>query len=277
MLHVPVGTNTFGLTQASWGTTRPATANGTSLAPAVGSKSAWVSMVTAVTADAYGILININSNAGSNASRNTVIDIGVDESGGTSYTVKVADLLAGGAATYVVSGLWYFFPLFIPAGSRIGIRAQGTVTTALRVGCQLLERPSNPAQIRKGSFVETLGITAPAGTSLTAGTTSEGAWTLVGTTTERLWWWQVGLQIDTADTSWNAVAIHVDVAVGDGSTYDVIISDLAVTTGTAETMANPPLTAGVEWSVPPGSSIYVRAQTSGTADPFQAAVYGLGG
>jgi hypothetical protein len=277
MLHVPVGTNTFGLTQASWGTTRPAAANGTSVTPVVGSKGSWASMVTATTADAYGILININSNSASAASRQTVVDIGIDEAGGTSYVVAIADLLAGGAPAYTVGAQWYFFPLYIPAGAHIAARAQSSVTTAFRVGCQLLERPSNPAQIRKGSFVETLGVSGVAGTTIVPGTTNKGSWTLIGTTVERLWWWQAAIQIPTTDTAWNAQSLHVDLAVGDGVTYDTIISDLAITMSTAEILANPPLTAGVEWSVPPGSSIYMRAQSSGTLDVYQAAAYGLGG
>lgn len=279
MLHVPVGANSFGLTLPSWGTTRPAAANGTSVTPAVGSKGSWAQLGSDLVDDTYGLLININSNSASAASRNTVVDIGVDEAGGTSYTVRIPDLLAGGAPTYSTggSGQWYYFPLFIPAGSSVAARSQGSVTTAHRVGCVHLQRPMNQSSVRVGSYVEALGITAPAGTSVTPGTTSEGTWTSIGTTTNRCWWWQAAIQVPTADTSWNAAAIHVDVAVGNGTDFDVIIQDMAVVTSTAEAIVNPPLTAGVEWDVPAGSTIYMRAQHSGTLDTYTGAVYGLGG
>jgi len=277
MLHVPVGTNTFGLTQASWGTTRPAAANGTVVTPVVGSKGSWAQLIASVTSDAYGILISINSNAASAANRNAAVDIGIDESGGTSYEVAIPDLLGGAVSAYTTVGGWYFFPYFIPAGSRVAARAQSTVTTAFRVGCQLFERPSNPAQIRKGALVEAIGVSGVTGTSVTGGTTSEGAWTSLGTTTNRLWWWQFGCQIAVADTNWNAAALHVDVAVGDGTNFDVIIADALITATTAEALSNPPLSAGVEWSVPPGSTMYARIQSSGTLDPFQITAYGLGG
>lgn len=277
MLHVPAGTNTFGAAQASWGTARPASAQGTAVTPVVGAKGSWASLITATNADSYGLLVYIGSNSASNAARNTAVDIGVDESGGTTYEVKVADLLGGGAAAYTLGGLWYYFPVFVPAGSRIAARAQSTVTTATRVAVVAQQKPFSPSQIRKGSLVETIGVTGVAGTTIVPGTTSEGAWTLVGTTTARLWWWQVAMQVATADTAWAANAIHVDLAVGDGTNFDTIINDLAVLTSTAEAMNNPPLTAGVEWSVPPGSSIYVRAQNSGTLDQYQCAVYGVGG
>jgi hypothetical protein len=277
MLHVPVGTNTFGLTQASWGTTRPAAANGTVVTPVVGSKGSWAQLISSVTADAYGVLVNINSNSASAANRNSVVDIGIDESGGTSYAVAIPDLLGGAVGAYTVVGVWYYFPLFVPAGSRIAARAQSTVTNAFRVGCQLFERPSNPAQIRKGGFVEAIGVSGVSGTSVTGGTTTEGAWTSLGTTTERLWWWQLGLQIDVADTNWNVAALHVDLAVGNGSSYDVIIADALITATTAEALTNPPLSAGVEWSVPAGSTMYARIQSSGALDPYQVSAYGLGG
>lgn len=279
MLHVPVGANSYGLTLPSWGTTRPAAANGTSVTPAVGSKGSWAQLGSDLVDDAYGILVNVNSNSASAASRNSVIDIGVDESGGTSYTVRIANLLCGSVNPYNVSGsgAWYFFPLFIPAGSAVAARAQGTVTTAFRVGAVFLQRPTNPSMIRKGSFVETYGVTEPAGTAITPGTTSEGAWVQVGTTSRRVWWWQAAIQVSSADTSWNAGAIHVDVAVGDASNKLIVIQDMAVTTTTSEQMANPPLTAGVEMDVAPGTNVYMRAQHSGTLDSYTAAAYALGG
>lgn len=279
MLHVPVGANSFGLALPSWGTTRPAAANGTAVTPGSGTKGSWVQLGSDLVDDCYGILININSNTASAASRNTVVDIGVDLSGGTSYTVLIADLLCGGAVTYTTGGggVWYYFPLLIPSGAAIAARAAGSVTTAIRVGAVFSQQPYNPSMIRKATFTETLGITGQAGVSVTPGTTSEGSWTSIGTTTSRLWWWQMSMQVPTTDTSWNAAAIHADLAVGDGTNFDIIIKDLALVTSTAEGFSNPPLTAGVEWDVPAGSTIYVRAQSSGTLDTYTAAVYGAGG
>jgi hypothetical protein len=279
MLHVPVGANSFGQALPSWGSTRPIAANGTAVSPAIGSYGSWAQLFAATTQDTYGILININSNSASAASRGTVIDIGWDEAGGTSYIARVTGLLCGSAAAYNISGsgVWYYFPIFIPAGSRIAARGNSTVTATFRVGAVLMQMPSNPAMIRKGSFVETLGISGNIGTVVVPGTTSEGSWTLIGTTTKRLWWWQVGMQVAVADTSWNGNVIHVDVAVGDGTEFDVIISDTLITTSAAEALTNIPITAGVEWDVPSGSNIYIRAQCSGTLDTYTAAVYGLGG
>ena len=279
MLHVPVGANNFCLTTPSWGTTRPNAANGTAVTPAVGSYGTAVQLGSDLTQDAFGILININSNFGSAASRNTCVTIGIDESGGTSPTDKITGLLCGGSSAYTRNGggNWYYFPLFIPAGSAIFAKAQGTVTTAIRVGCVTFGLPSNPSAMRKGSFVETIGITAPEGTVVVPGTTTEGAWTSIGTTTNRTWWMQFGFQVRSTDTAWTLAAIHIDVAVGDVSNKDIIIQDANFCTDSGEYVGNPPLTAGVEWDIPAGSTIYMRAQSSGGLDAYTGAVYLLGG
>jgi hypothetical protein len=279
MLHVPVGANSFGTTQASWGTTRPAAANGTAVTPGANTEGSWTQLIAATNADSFGILINVNSNSGSNASRGTVIDIGWDESGGTTYIERISNLLCGGAAAYNLggSGVWYYFPIFIPAGSRVAARGNSTVATAFRVGCVLQQEPLNPVMVRRASYMQALGISGNVGTAITPGTTAEGAWTLIGTTTERLWWWQLGFQASTGDTAWGAGVMHVDVAVGDATNKDIIIQDNPITFSTAEALTNIPITAGVEWDVPAGSNIYARAQYSGTLDSYTCAVYGAGG
>jgi hypothetical protein len=232
-----------------------------------------------LTQDAYGILINMNTNFASAASRNSVVRIGIDESGGTSPEWRITGLLCGGASAYTRNGggVWYYFPLFIPAGSAIFAAAYGSVATAFRVGCVTMNQPANASMIRKGSFVETLGIGTTAGTSITVGTTSDGAWTSLGTTTKRTWWVQPGFQVAVGDTSWGLGAIHIDVAVGNGSQYDIIIADQLFCTDSGEYTGNPPMTVGVEWDIPAGATIYMRAQSSTTLDSYTCAVYLLGG
>ena len=274
MLHVPVGANAFGLMEPST-TARPSDTQGTSVTPGTSNKGNWAQLIASTTSDTYGLVICINSNTASSASRGTITDIGIGSSG--SEVVLVPDLISGNAGGYSLGGLWYYFPVFIPKGSRIAARGQGTVTTSYRVYAQTLQRPLNPMQIRKASFVEAVGVSGVNGVSVTSGTTSEGAWTSLGTTTQRLWWWQVGIQVTSADTSHNTSVYHVDLAVGDNTTKDLIITDLQFITNANEYASNPPLSAGVEFPCPAGSEIWVRAQCSGTTDPLRITAYGAGG
>jgi hypothetical protein len=281
MLHVPLGAG-FGLITPSWGTTRPAAANGTAVTPAT--TNAWgtaVQLHTATTVDTYGILVNINSNAGSAASRNSAIQIGIDEAGGTTYIYRIGPILCGGAGAYNIgaSGTTLYFPIFIPAGSTIAVQARGSVATAFRVGTILMQEYREPAVFRRASFTETIGVTLGAatanGVTVTPGTTAEGAWTTLGTTAKRLWHWQIGVQITTADTAWGANVLHMDLAVGNATTKDIIMTDVLFTTDAAENLFLP--LHGTMYDVPAGSTIYGRIQNSGTNDAYTMCAYGAGG
>jgi len=288
MLHVPVGANAFGTFLPS-STARPAGAQGTSVTPSTTSLAAatYAQILTALSTDAYGLLIAINSNSANNSTRRTVVDISIDPAGGTTYNVVIPNLIAGGAPSYVTEGMaqWYYFPIFIPRGSTVAARAYGTVTTAIRVMAWAMQQPINPASIRKGSFVEAIGLGSPVydGTAITPGTATKSSWVPLGTTTKRLWWWQLGLEGTAADSSYAANStIHLDLGVGDGTDpgTDMILRDFPIRVGSAaETYSSMPITVGCEWSVPAGSSLYVRAINAATNETggYTVIAYGMGG
>jgi hypothetical protein len=209
-----------------------------------------------------------------------VLDIGIGTAG--NEIVLIPDLIAGNACGYAAggNGLWYYFPVAIPAGSRIAVRSQGTVTTAFRAFIQAFQKPLNPSMMKKAAFVEAIGMTVPNGTGLSTaqvGTSSEGPWVLLGTTSRRCWFWQVGVQIQSADIAHSNQTMHIDLAEGDGTNFNMLIQDAVLTTTTGEAASMPPITVGCEVPVPAGRSIYARAQCSGTADPLYITAYGAGG
>jgi hypothetical protein len=279
MLFVPVGTNTFSSNQFSWGTTRPSNTNGTSLTPSITNAYGTPGALGTLNFDSYGIMININSNAATNSIRRAAVKIiadGVD---------IITELIAGGASQfYIGGGFFYFFPIFLPAGTVVTAAARGNNSTPFFVGATYFQKPLNPSQIRMGTYTEQLGVTVGTGTvggiGITPGTTNEGAWTLIGQTTKRLWWWQVGMQLNDSSTSNSSV--FVDVAVGDtnvvGDPKDTIIENLLIGVTTSEAFNSPQLTAGVEYYVPAGKYIFARAQNSVANDAgYDVGVYGCGG
>jgi len=277
MLFVPAGANSFGKVQETI-TGRPANAMGTAMTPAVGSKGAWAQVIASLDEDTFGLVININSNSASATCRNSVVDIGIGPA--SSEVVLIADLIGGNAIGYNGNGngIWYYFPVALPAGTRIAARAQSTVTTGFRVHVQAaLQSPLQPAMLKKAAFVETIGMTAPGGTAVTSGTTANGAWTLLGTTTNRCWFWQIGAQVDVTDTSHSSNVYHLDLAEGDGTNFNPLILSQPFTTSTAETSSMSAYTVACEVPVPAGRSIYARAQCSGSIDPLFIAAYGAGG
>lgn len=284
MLFVP-SSNDFKL-QIPTTTGRPAAAYGTIVTPGNNTMGAWAQLIAgaSVTDDVFGILININSNAVSAAARDSLVDIGYDPSGGTSYTLIIPYLVATCAAPYNIGtgGVWYYFPLFIPAGSTLA--ARGSVNNAtvgtMRVFANLFCRPRHPESTRVGAYVKAYGAVPASsrGTTVVAGTTAEGAWTLLGATaaTEEIWWWQLGIGVN--DATMTANAHHCDLGAGNGTNNQILIQDQNITFTAAEQSNNSPLTIGCVTNIASGTNIYGRIQCSGTADTGLSMIaHGLGG
>lgn len=263
--------------------TQPAAAWGTSITPAENAYGSYASVLAgaSLTSDAYGILININSNSVSTAARDTLLTIGLDSAGGSSFTDFITDLLCSGASAYVSgvgSGIWYYFPIFIKNGTSVGAKASvnnatvGTLRCAVTLFCQ----PSRPEMIRTGSFVTTFGSTAASssGTAVTPGTAAEGSWTQIGSALTRPhWYWQVGMGINDGSTS-NAVT-HIDVGLGSAGSKKTIIADAPFrVTGGEDMVSN----LGMYYADgATGDIVYARAQTSSADSNYSVAVYAVGG
>lgn len=266
------------------GASRPTTGYGTAVTPGTApTKGAWAQLLSSaqMAHDGWGILICINSFSGSATTRNVLIDIGIDGAGGTNYSVHVPDLLGGHAAAYTVGsgGIWYYFPLHIPAGASVAARATGNVTTAGRVYVTVLGQPRQPEMVRKGSKVFAFGAntSTATGTAVTLGTTAEGAWTDVGSTTMPLWWWQVGYTC--IDTTMTVANIHLDVGAGTTTgNAKILVADSPCIVTSSEQISNLPITIGCVAAVDSGQNIYVRGQSSAAADTSPSMMaWGLGG
>lgn len=264
-------------------TGRPAVNYGTSVTPGNNTYGSYAQLISgaSVTHDVYGILININSNSSVAASRNTLVTIGVDRAGGTSYTDIIPHLLGSAASPLFGAcgpGIQYYFPLFIKAGSSIGAKASvnnGTVGT-LRAYATLYGMPSRPDLIKVGSYVQAIGVTTGSsqGTTITSGTTSEGSWTSLGSPTKPCWWWQLGFGAD--DSSLNE-CYALDLSAGDASNKRIITEDFFVNVSTAEQISFGPLWGGL-CNVATSDTIYGRMQCKGSVDSsLSMAAYGLGG
>ena len=284
MLYVPEGIDFKWSLDTTTG--RPASAFGTTVTASstIHTKGSWAQLIagSSVTEDVWAICININSSFTSAARADCLMDIGIDEAGGTSYTVKIPDLLAGQANTYILGGLYYYFPLRIKAGSSIAARVQSiTASRTARVWATLYGLPRSPATTRAGSWVQAFGVNSATsgGTAITAGTTSEGSWTQIGSAlTEELWWWQFGHGYDAATMAAIAGGWSWDVGAGDATTKRIIMDNVMTITGSTEFIQSFPRAYGCRDNVKPGDIIYARGQCSGTPPAgTTCAVYGMGG
>lgn len=284
MFAAPVG-ELFVLASSVTDGTRPAAAWGTSITPGNNAYPAYVQILAgaSVTNDAHGILININSNSTSTAARDAIVTLGMDPAGGSSYSDFISHLLCSDAGAYSTAqagagGVWYYFPVRIPSGASLAAKASvnnATVGT-LRVAITLY-RASRPDAVYVGSFVETFGAVAGSscGTSVTPGTTSEGAWVSVGTVTTPIRYWEVGMGVNDDTTTVNTH--HCDVGIGDSSNKKIAIADAPVFINAAESLGK--AVAGAYRSAATGDGVYVRNQVGPAASDASISMiaYGVGG
>lgn len=272
---------------SSVGGTRPSATWGTSVTPAQNTftTAAWAEVFAgaAVVNDVWGVSVLVHANSVATAARDTLLNIGIDPAGGTSYSTIIPQLLVSCAGGLGTGGgnVCYYFPIRIPAGSSIAAQASvnnATVGT-LRVIVGLFGLPRHPHLTRVGSYVTAIGTVAGSsrGTTVTVGTTSDGSWTSLGTPTKEHWYWQLGFGVN--DSSMSSGGIYTsDLAFG--NPQQMIIEDLITNIVSSAEALNtiPPDPAMCHRTVPANVEMFGRCQCSGTADSaISLAAYGVGG
>jgi hypothetical protein len=242
-----------------------------------------------VTEDVYGVLLHINGNQGTGINRSALLNLRVDPAGGTSWTTIIANIWAGFAGYHgnssagFAGGTWYWFPLFIKAGSSIGANIQNaTATVTAGVAITVFGKPSRPEMVYAGSYCTTFGAdTANSrGTTMTPGNTgAEGAaWVQLGSnTTKPHSYWVLGPGV--ADNTATSHTSFFDLAAGDGSNKDIIIADQMWQISGQEACVQPAYAFNNYREVATGTGIYVRSSTGlVTPDSNHCAIaYGIGG
>jgi hypothetical protein len=266
----------FNYTNASAGTTSP----GTSVTPGASSaEGSWTSIATGsnIAFDCHFMRLWVSGGATAASAKEHLLDIGYDPAGGTSYSAFISDLVCGNSSSPSSGGRWYEFPLYIPAGAQVAARVQGLAATAgtVRIAAWFWGRPSRPDMVRSGRYSETIGtISGSSGVSFTPGTTADGSWQSLGTTTKELWAWQLGVSINNATMSAHGTA--VDLAYGDGTNFEMIIDRYNMQMTTSEAITSGLFTAYK--AVPAGSTIYVRGNNSAApVTGYNAVAVGIGG
>ena len=279
MLHVP--SNEFGLVIHSTADgTRPVAGMGASVTPATNAYGSYVTLIAgaSLTDDAYEIEICVNNVGISTVARDCVVSLGLDASGGTSFT-SIADLVCGPAVQHngLGGGTWYRFPLFIKAGTSIGVAGavNSANLTAFSVFCRVKCRPSRPEMLKVGTIIDQFGVTLAScsGTAITEGTTSDGTWVSLGTLSHAYFFWEFGYGCQNA-TMVGEVA-YVDLGIGDGTNNKIVIANAPIITNASEQLSKAsPFAFG---RGAPGDGVYARSQGSGALTGTSVAAYGVRG
>lgn len=281
------GLSSYGFTYDNWGA-NPSLTLGTSVTPgATNAEGSYTQIATGanISRDCYWVEFLIVAGSTSTAQKDHLLDIGVDNAGGTSYTTVISNIVCGASAPNNAGsgGLRFVFPLFIKSGSSVAVRIQGNNGTAgtVRVAAKFFGDPSNPEAVPIGCFAETIGtITNSGGVSFTPGNAADGSWVSLGTTTSALWWWQLCVQLSSAAMTGNLIT-YVDLAFGDATNKVIIQREMFVQTSLESVgpcvVSNLAFPAGYR-PVPGGSTIYVRGRCSAAPDSgWNAVAVGIGG
>lgn len=247
------------------------------------SKGSWTQILAALSEEVHALYF-LPHNVGDNAVADpTVVDIGWDPAGGSSYVAMISDMDIGQMARSDANGQpGWFFPIRIPAGATVACRAQATAATpdSFNVVMIAYGLPSAPWMFPSGQYAETIGsITGSGGVSFTPGEDTWGSWVSLGTTGKPLWWWQPFVGSNNAAAATNYT--YVEYAFGDGSNKFVLWKHCVRTTGNEAletTFASHLLWAASYFPLPAGAELFVRgwcdrAPTSG----YTANMVGIGG
>jgi hypothetical protein len=234
-------------------------------------------LIASTSADSYGIFVHVENTASSNVATNVLLDI--MRGAAASEVVLIPDLHAGWTLPQASSAAVksYFFPLFIPSGTRLSARSQALITAdTVLVSVHLLQRPTQLGFV--GSRVTAYGVDAAnsRGTTNTSGNNAYGTAVAVsGSTTNPIKYMQLGLGPGTRTTVTDQ-RVRAQITLGASS---VLVTDLQgfTDTGTESIHANEAnqALAGMLWNLPAGLDLRVATMHNTTGASFDAIVYGV--
>ncbi len=255
-------------------------------------KGANTSMLVGIAEDCYGMSICFAGGSVAATIHRYLVDILIDPAAGVgnagaSWTVAIANLYNYGASLGQ-GGYWYYFPLYLKAGTAIGTANQALVAAkAIQVGIRIYGKPTHPELLRCGTKVQTYGAVTgtTTGTAIAPGTNAMGSYTVsLGTSTYDQFWWQCGLGYNDT-TIGGGVSIsestflNVEASNDAGTTKVICAENLRASFSTTEQGGMEMFGARLPYrEVPSGANIYMRGAATIAANTTPTCVaYGLGG
>lgn len=260
-----------GTNQGSHLTTRPAnTAFGTQVTAFQNAFTSWTAVGSALSSTSGYLLMWLTEGNTATASKSTVLRLGIDTAGGTSFTA-VGDFLIGPTSQYNVGGSKsiIFLPYSIPAGATVGMSASVNNATPGTLYASFHAPPIAGGAALLGTAIESVGLTlaSSSGTAVTAGQAAEGAWTSLGTLTNAARYMGVGASVGNGTT--NGLVYHLDLSWSPdaGVTKYLLVEDQRMITSSNESVAWESMNLPLAYAdIPAGATIYARAQCSGAPD-----------
>lgn len=247
---------------------------------------ATVQILSALAQDVQYLVLGVGSFAVAAGNGQTLLTIVYDPAGGTSWVPLINYLVVGFSPivnNLTPLSLWFHFPIWIPAGSTVGVMARTRHTvdmTTGRVIAHAYGQPTRPELWWCGTQVETIGVdnTISQGTNFTPGNSGAwGSWTDIGSTSVHRHGaiqWGVNGSDDTA----TAIGYFAELGIRDSSSNGIAIPGSPIgywCNTTSEVGARNLANTLIYVNHPIGTQYCIRATGSGTAEIHNAAVYGV--
>lgn len=246
-------------------TTRPAaTGYGASVTCYQNDFTAYTAVGSALSAECNEIEFRFMDGATSTAAKDTVVRIGIDTAGGTSFTA-LGDFLIGPSSAYNLGGsrttIW--LPITIPAGATIGVVGSVNNATPGTLRCSWRASGGGAGAFVRGTAVESVGLTlaSSSGTSVTPGQAAEGTWTSLGTLTNAAKYMGCGCTINNGGMVSTVYHIDLSYSTDAGVTKNILVEDQIVFEASSEAIAFESVCKMLAFrDIPAGAVIYGRAQ-----------------
>lgn len=245
--------------------------------------SAVALLSSALSHDVEYLKLTIEGSMPASGNNDVLMDLLIDPAGGTSWSELIDSLIVGATGGVGASGsepsapasMQYDFPLWIPSGAALGVRARSAHTSAatLQVGCFAFGGNKNPASWWAGQRVSSIGINASSstGTAHTAGNSGAfSSWANLGSTLGAdAGAFQFGVN-GTGSGFYSPETYWWEFGVGDIRIGPPIFKTLTSSEVGWQFPGMP-----IFQSVPAGSQMRVRATCSGFSQALGAAAYAV--
>ncbi len=242
---------------------------------------ATVTVLSALAKDVCYLVVGIAGTTALAEDQNTLLDVLIDPAGGTAWASLIDDLVCGFCATPTLGALgmtaWYHFPIWIPSGASVGVRARhpsANTNTNSRVVVYAYGKPTRPDMWWCGQRVESLGINAGSskGTNHTPGNSSAySAYATIGTSTRRYGAIQFG--VNGSDGVMLGVGYNWQLGIGSAQMPGTPTFYLSANTN--EQIARTGFNQPIWCDTPVSTTFQCRATCSGTAEIYNVALYGV--
>lgn len=198
-------------------------------------------LIAATAEDAYGITVMVTGVHVTGTVTSFLLDIGIGASG--SEVDLIQDLDCWGAPTVASGGRakCWFFPVFIPKGSRVAARAQALALSDTAEVAIWLHQSCNGWGMEVPTVWERLGaVTNSNGVSVTPASGSFGSWTtILDPVTKPYRWWHVGFDALADSSIAVSTQVLLELGIGDTSAAVTTIGSWLFGKETVEAISGP--------------------------------------